>query len=397
MAFGGGSSGSAALTAHTHNQTLAGDGGQLSETLTDMNGVTLFSLINSSEIETHQFTTAEIWTPIAQTGIMELVVDTSSMTGGLLKVIVDGVTVNTITTPTTLTRIYNPLTSITLQSTLSTTVGLVNSFEFGTPPANTLVSVNYGDSGTKMYLASNKAADNQAIYQYTLSTAYDVSTASYASISFPDPYSNDMRGMSWKSDGSTWVRASDDGAGGGVQKAFVQFNPSTNWDISTSGSVANTFLVNSYQTGVKDCIFGNSGNQVTSLSDNNTVNTYDLSTAYDISTASNTSKDQSLNSIDNAARSHAWNSDGTKCYYLGVQNNKVYTLDCSTPWNITTMTHTAANDIDISGQTTAAYGIDTSGGVTPSSIIVGSTSSPYTVYEYGFQPFAGSVYSTSVQ
>jgi WD40 repeat protein len=248
-----------------------------------------------------------------------------------------------------------------------------------------------------MYLASNKAADNQAIYQYTLSTAYDVSTASYASISFPDPYSNDMRGMSWKSDGSTWVRASDDGAGGGVQKAFVQFNPSTAWDISTSGSVANTFLVNSYQAGVKDCIFGNSGNQVTSLSDNNTLNTYDLSTAYDISTASNTSKDQSLNSIDNAARSHAWNSDGTKCYYLGVQNNKVYTLDCSTPWNITTMTHTASNDIDISGQTTAAYGIDTSGGVSPTSIIVGSTSSPYTVYEYGDVPFAGSVLATIKQ
>ena len=49
MAFGGGSSGSAALTAHTHNQTLAGDGGDLSETLTDMNGVSLFSLIQDSE------------------------------------------------------------------------------------------------------------------------------------------------------------------------------------------------------------------------------------------------------------------------------------------------------------------------------------------------------------
>lgn len=45
MAFGGGGSASAELTAHTHNQALTGDGGQLSETLTDMNGVTLFSLI----------------------------------------------------------------------------------------------------------------------------------------------------------------------------------------------------------------------------------------------------------------------------------------------------------------------------------------------------------------
>ena len=48
MSFGGGSSGSAALTAHTHNESLSGDGGQLSETLTDMNGVTLFSLITDN-------------------------------------------------------------------------------------------------------------------------------------------------------------------------------------------------------------------------------------------------------------------------------------------------------------------------------------------------------------
>lgn len=48
MAFGGGSSGSAALTAHTHNETLAGDGGQLSQTLTDMNGVTLYSEITDN-------------------------------------------------------------------------------------------------------------------------------------------------------------------------------------------------------------------------------------------------------------------------------------------------------------------------------------------------------------
>ena len=76
MAFGGGSSGSAALTAHTHNQTLAGDGGQLSETLTDMNGVTLYSLIEAQHsLEVHEFTTAETWTPTAQTGIMEVIID----------------------------------------------------------------------------------------------------------------------------------------------------------------------------------------------------------------------------------------------------------------------------------------------------------------------------------
>tara|TARA_R110000751_G_scaffold145545_1_gene249110 strand:- start:55 stop:696 length:642 start_codon:yes stop_codon:yes gene_type:complete len=48
LAFGGGGSASSELTAHTHNAGLSGDGGELSETLTDMNGVALYSLITDN-------------------------------------------------------------------------------------------------------------------------------------------------------------------------------------------------------------------------------------------------------------------------------------------------------------------------------------------------------------
>lgn len=46
MAFGGSSS--SFTLPHTHNQTLANDGGTLSQTLTDMGAVTLFSLISGA-------------------------------------------------------------------------------------------------------------------------------------------------------------------------------------------------------------------------------------------------------------------------------------------------------------------------------------------------------------
>ena len=46
MAFGGSSS--SFTLPHTHNQTLANDGGTLSQTLTDMGAVTLFSLITGA-------------------------------------------------------------------------------------------------------------------------------------------------------------------------------------------------------------------------------------------------------------------------------------------------------------------------------------------------------------
>ena len=47
MAFGGSSS--SFTLPHTHNQTLANDGGTLSQTLTDMGAVTLLSLITENE------------------------------------------------------------------------------------------------------------------------------------------------------------------------------------------------------------------------------------------------------------------------------------------------------------------------------------------------------------
>ena len=84
-------------------------------------------------------------------------------------------------------------------------------FTFGTSqvPAGNNVSCVVADSGTKMYLASNNAGDNQAGYQYTLSTAYDVSTASYASKSFSSWGSSDIRGMKVKNNGQYFYRMSD--------------------------------------------------------------------------------------------------------------------------------------------------------------------------------------------
>jgi len=48
LAFGGGGSSTPETLAHTHNAALSGDGGDLSETLTDMNGVALYSLITDN-------------------------------------------------------------------------------------------------------------------------------------------------------------------------------------------------------------------------------------------------------------------------------------------------------------------------------------------------------------
>jgi len=45
MGFGGGGGGTTGVTAHTHNSTLAGDGGSLTSPLTQINDTNLFSMM----------------------------------------------------------------------------------------------------------------------------------------------------------------------------------------------------------------------------------------------------------------------------------------------------------------------------------------------------------------
>ena len=261
---------------------------------------------------------------------------------------------------------------------------LAESFDFGTSqlPSGSIVSVDLGDSGTKMYLACNTASVDQAIFQYTLSPAYDVSSASYATIYFDNPFYNDVRGVSWKDDGSTWIRASDEGVGGGSNKRFIQFDPSADWNVSTSGSMADSFTVSGYQTGVKDVVWGDSGNQVTSLADNDYMYTYTLGTPYDISTCS-LAYSENLTYVDNTPRSHRWSSDGTLCFYLGSENDKVYQLNCSTAWDIRSFSHDGESDIDLSGETTAPYGLWVSDEDIPVNIYVGADDN--NIYQYELQ------------
>jgi len=68
------------------------------------------------------------------------------------------------------------------------------------------------------------------------------------------------------------------------------------------------------------------------------INRYDLTTAWDISTASFDSF-LSVSSQDTTPTGLFFKSDGTKMFFCGDQNDNVYAYDLSTAWDITTATH----------------------------------------------------------
>lgn len=249
-------------------------------------------------------------------------------------------------------------------------------------PAGANATVSIGDSGTKMYLTSNSASDSQKGYQYTLSTAYDVSTASYASKSYQfGSQSGDTRGMKWKNNGIYCYKMSDQTG----NKAIYRYTASTAWDISTLGS-NQSYTYSSVQTGGKDMDLSSDGLKMYALADNATIYQYTLSTAWQVSSGvSSASKSHSCQSQDNAPRNFQITNSGTKLRYLGSQHNKLYTYTLSTAWDISTASYDGSDsDIDCNTFTDNPYGVWCKDDF--SWLAIGSVDSPYDVQQFDKDP-----------
>jgi len=177
------------------------------------------------------------------------------------------------------------------------------------------LAIAFNNTGTKMYLVGSS---NDDIFQYTLSTAYDISTASYDSVSLAFP-SNDSypQSISFNSDGTKMY------AIGTGNDRINQWTLSTAYDISTAGGLTYLGVVNEDNL-PQDFRFNSDGTKLFLLGNQfDYIFQYTLSTAYDVSTASYDSVSYSLTGTPNP-RTFLWNNDGTKFYILSTDNDTIY-------------------------------------------------------------------------
>jgi len=206
----------------------------------------------------------------------------------------------------------------------------------------TPTGVFFSTDGTKMYVLGSAGRD---INEYNLSTAWNVSTASYSqnfSVSAQDTSPQDIF---FKSDGTKMyvIGITDD--------RVYEYDLSTAWDISTASflqffSVAAQELIPlalSFKSdGTKMYVLGTSGDDVTE---------YNLSTAWDVSTASYV-QNFSVVSQENNPQALFFKTDGLKMYVAGSQNDTIYEYDLSTAWDISTASYNSVS-FSVSAQETA--------------------------------------------
>ena len=177
--------------------------------------------------------------------------------------------------------------------------------------------VKFNDDGTKMFIVGTST---DTVYQYSLSTAYDISTASYDSVSFSvSSQDTDPRGLDFKPDGTRMYilgTSSDD---------VFQYSLSTAWDLSTASYDSVSFDTTAQDNDPFSITFNNDGTLFFIVTNaNDSVYQYSCSTAYDISTASYDSVSFSLASQETNAYDAAFSSNGVKMFIIGASTDAVY-------------------------------------------------------------------------
>lgn len=216
-----------------------------------------------------------------------------------------------------------------------------------------LYATNYFSSST---LSVN---GQQSIFRYTLSTAWDISTATLTTKTVADFYLlGPLTTISLSPTGDKLFLGT--GHDAGINHA-ASFSLSTAWDISTTSlgtttPVRNLSGLNTIGNGVTfkgianltgtsnpgvtfDVLFNSTGTTAWFLTSDSVIRQYTLGTAYDLKTLSYANKSLSVSSQNSAPRGIAWGDSGSKFYMVSLTGRRLYQYSASVSYDLGTVTY----------------------------------------------------------
>lgn len=135
-------------------------------------------------------------------------------------------------------------------------------------------SIRISNDGSKMYMLGL----DDVVYQYTLSTPYDISTCSYASLSFSlATQSTNTGSICFNNDGSKLYALDANNS------IVYQYTLSTSWDVSSAAY--DSLSVNLGNNSGNGIILSADGRLLFTVDDADVIIVFELSSANDISTA----------------------------------------------------------------------------------------------------------------
>ena len=189
------------------------------------------------------------------------------------------------------------------------------------------VGLFFKPDGLSLYVTGGA---NKNVFQYSLSTAWDLSTASYASLSASIASQvSAARGLQFSSDGTKMFVLDS------TNDAVFQYSLSTAWDVS-SASYDSVSLSVTFASNGSFCM-SSDGLYLYTVDEADDVDQYTLSTAWDLSTATFTATKNDLFVADDTSPSGIFFSPtGDKVFICGYLSDVVAQGTLSSNFDITT-------------------------------------------------------------
>lgn len=178
----------------------------------------------------------------------------------------------------------------------------------------------------------------------------DLANASYDSVSFSV---GDCLGMDFSEDGSNLYVNNLTFPGGDI----TQYSLSTPWDISTASSTGNSLDTNAQESVPYGIKFSPDGTKLLVAGDlTDSIYEYTLSTAWDISTATYSGNSLSISGQETSVNDLAFNSDGSKLFILGSSSDSVLQYSLPSNYSLSSASYDSVS-FSVSSQTIAPTGL----------------------------------------
>jgi len=246
--------------------------------------------------------------------------------------------------------------------------------------------IHFKPDGTKMFIVGLVSL---SVHSYTLSTPWDLSTASFDNVSFDvSSESGGPQGINFKPDGTKMFIV------GSFSDSVHSYTLATPWDLSTASFDNVSFDVSSEDSKPTDIHFKPDGTKMFIVgSFGQSVYSYTLSTQWDLSTASYDSVSFSVSSEDTSPTDINFKPDGTKMFIVGSSSDSVHSYTLSTPWDLSTASFDSVS-FSVSSEDSKPTGIDFKPDGTKMFIAGNSSNS---VYQYSTDLFATTTLPASIQ
>ncbi len=233
--------------------------------------------------------------------------------------------------------------------------------------------------GTRVYVTSDDATPT--VIEYSLNVPFDISTATKTSqtnlLVSGGAAMDKPHAIEFKPDGTVMYVIHSNSGSVGVE----QFNLTTAWDTQTLSYDASLSISDDVQ--IRALAFKSDGTRVyIAQRDHGRVKQFDLSTPWDLSSATNKVESNAFTGEENNLRNIQFSSDGTLMYLGGNGGDDINRYKLPIAWDISTITHETI--FSISSQTGEMRGFKFTANFTKLYVTGddGSGSDDNVIYEY---------------